>query len=70
MESSWNHERGCRSSPQTVDGGRVTCDVVADEAEGVDRAAGEVGQPVAEQVVVEPSLPPALAVTLAVQEIS
>ena len=70
MESSWNHELRCRSSPQTVDGGGVTCDVVADEAEGVDRAAGEVGQPVAEQVVVEPSLPPALAVTLAVQEIS
>ena len=48
----------------------VTCDVVAHEAEGVDRAAGEVGQPVAEEVVVQPSLPPALSVTLAVQEIS
>ena len=48
----------------------VTRDVVAHEAEGVDRAAGEVGQPVAEEVVVQPSLMPALSVTLAVQEIS
>ena len=48
----------------------VTRDVVAHEAEGVDGAAGEVGQPVAEEVVVQPSLVPALSVTLAVQEIS
>ena len=43
---------------------------MAHEVKGVDGAAGEVGQPVAEEVVVQPSLPPALSVTLAVQEIS
>ena len=66
-QSSWNRELRCRAL-HTVHS--VTRYVVAHEAEGVDGAAGEVGQPVAEQVVVQPSLVPALSVTLAVQEIS